>query len=248
MKTQPDIKIGCCGFPVGKQEYYAHFGVIEVNVTFYQPPKISTLTRWRQEAPKDFEFVLKAWQLITHHCGCPTYRRLRTRIPEAKRRFYGNFKPTDEVFEAWDATLECARTLEAKLVLFQTPPVFGPTAENVSNMRRFFKKAKRKDLVFVWEPRGKWLESGEDIKEICQDLGLIHCAIDPFRYKPLFGGLNYFRLHGRIESGHIDYDYQYGHGELRRLFDMCGGKESYCMFNNSAMYEDALRFLNVAAK
>jgi len=55
--------------------------VVEVQQTFYQIPRIATGKRWREEAPPDFEFTMKAWQLITHEPSSPTYRRLRTVIP-----------------------------------------------------------------------------------------------------------------------------------------------------------------------
>jgi len=236
-----NIKIGCCGFPVGKSDYYARFRVIEVNITFYTPPKISTLLKWRREAPEDFEFVVKAWQLITHHCGSPTYRRLKMRIPEDKRKCYGEFKPTDEVFAAWETTRECAGALESGLVLFQTPPTFGPTAENKANMKKFFTAINRKNLKLIWEPRGKWLEAEADIAKVCGDLGLIHCVINPFEITSRAGDIDYFRMHGRVERGRIDYDYRYTSAELEALRDLCRRQESYCLFNNAAMYADALR-------
>ncbi|MHC1610664.1 MAG: DUF72 domain-containing protein [Candidatus Methanospirareceae archaeon] len=33
--------------------------------------------RWRLRAPKEFEFTVKAWQLITHEPTSPTYRKAR---------------------------------------------------------------------------------------------------------------------------------------------------------------------------
>jgi len=30
-----EIKIGCCGFPVGKERYYKEFDVVELQSTFY---------------------------------------------------------------------------------------------------------------------------------------------------------------------------------------------------------------------
>jgi len=58
------VKIGCCGFPVSRKNYYRHFSCVEVQQTFYHPPELATLLRWRREAPQGFEFTIKAWQLI----------------------------------------------------------------------------------------------------------------------------------------------------------------------------------------
>jgi len=57
------IKAGCCGFAVkgGAKAYYNLFKVIELQSTFYKLPKIQTARKWKEEAPQDFEFVVKAW-------------------------------------------------------------------------------------------------------------------------------------------------------------------------------------------
>jgi uncharacterized protein YecE (DUF72 family) len=60
------MKTGCCGFPKARKVYYDSFKVVEVQQTFYQPPALKTIEKWRAQAPGDFEFTLKAWQLITH--------------------------------------------------------------------------------------------------------------------------------------------------------------------------------------
>jgi uncharacterized protein YecE (DUF72 family) len=51
--------------------------VVEVQQTFHDPPPLATLQRWRVEAPADFEFTPKAWQVITHLGTSRTCRRLR---------------------------------------------------------------------------------------------------------------------------------------------------------------------------
>ncbi len=108
------IKIGCCSFPVRREEYYKNFKVVEVQQTFYKPPKLSTAKKWRKEAPKDFEFTVKAFQIITHPPNSTTYRRLGYRPRNA-----GFFKPCKEVFEAWEITEEIAKVLKAKVIVFQ---------------------------------------------------------------------------------------------------------------------------------
>lgn len=71
------IKVGCCGFPVTRERYYKTFSVVEVQSTFYDFVKVETLKKWRAEAPKDFEFVIKAFQFITHSATSPTYKRAK---------------------------------------------------------------------------------------------------------------------------------------------------------------------------
>ncbi len=232
------LRVGCCGFPTAREAYYARFPVVEVQRTFYQPPRLATCERWRAEAPEGFEFALKAWQLITHPSTSPTYRRLREKIGPAKR--YGFFRPTDEVFAAWDRTADLATALEARLVVFQCPASLTPTAEHFDNMRAFFHRARRDSLVFLWEPRGEWED--HDIARLCRGLDLVHC-VDPFKRQPVTGGLAYFRLHG-IRG----YRSQYSDDDLSRLVEWCAGYENaYCLFNNMSMLEDATRLVERAA-
>ncbi len=61
------IRIGYCGFPVAQPHYARVFQVVEVQQTFDQVPRITTLARWRERLPNPFESTLKAWQLIPHY-------------------------------------------------------------------------------------------------------------------------------------------------------------------------------------
>ena len=47
--------------------YGEHFRTVEINNTFYRMPKAAVLESWAEAVPRDFEFVLKASQRITHH-------------------------------------------------------------------------------------------------------------------------------------------------------------------------------------
>jgi uncharacterized protein YecE (DUF72 family) len=94
------IKIGTCGFAMGRLEYYRTFPVVEVQQTLYKLPRWTTGERWRAGAPPGFEFTMKAWQLITHEPSSPTYRRLGKPIPAEMKDRYGSFRPTEEVFDA----------------------------------------------------------------------------------------------------------------------------------------------------
>jgi uncharacterized protein YecE (DUF72 family) len=69
------MKLGMCGFTIGAAAYYRQFPVVEVQQTFYDPPPMATIEKWRAQAPADFEFTMKAWQVITHFGTSSTYRR-----------------------------------------------------------------------------------------------------------------------------------------------------------------------------
>src|SRR5919108_1405557 len=234
-RASGSLHVGCCGWAGSQADYFQKFSVIEVQQTFYQPPRLETLARWREKKPPEFEFTLKAWQLITHEPPSPTYKRLKLSIPQERARHYGSFRPTEEVYAAWRTTLDCARALGACIVLFQCPASFTPSDEHIENLRDFFAAAHRdaNDLVLAWEPRGKWSENV--VQALCTELHIIH-AVDPFVQQPVTSRSRYFRLHGI--GG---YKYSYSDVDLDRLAGWCRGG-TYVMFNNKSMAQDALRF------
>lgn len=236
MKT--NVKIGTCGFRSNKAEYAELLKTVEVQHTFYQPPQIKTLEKWFTEVSGDFEFTLKAWQLITHEAKSPTYKRLKKVLTDAERAEAGYFKPTPIVREAWEVTLTCAEALKAKTVLFQCPASFKPYSENIANLETFFASVERGNLNFAWEPRGEW--NPKIVREICGRHNLWH-AVDPFSVTTTTPEKCYFRLHGRT-----GFRYQYEEDELTELAELLpDGKTSYVFFNNRYMLEDALLFQKI---
>jgi uncharacterized protein YecE (DUF72 family) len=93
--------------------YYAErFSAVEINNTFYRMPQASVLASWAEQVPRDFLFVLKASQQITH----------RKRLKESG--------------EPLGYLLEAAAALGPKLgpVLFQLPPSFK---KDIARLRAF---------------------------------------------------------------------------------------------------------------
>lgn len=233
------VHIGCSGFRSSRESYYEALDSVEVQHTFYQPPQVPTLRRWREEAPRGFEFAVKAWQLITHTSSSPTRRRLKRQLTDEEKEGAGSFRQSGIVREAWDVTRECAAALRARAVLFQCPASFKPYAENVENMRAFFGSAERGRLAFCWEPRGDWPRAL--VKELCDELDLWH-VVDPFKERTVTPRRCYFRLHGRR-----GWRYKYEDAELEELYTMLPkGARSYVFFNNVEMLDDARRFREMA--
>jgi uncharacterized protein YecE (DUF72 family) len=229
------IKTGCCGFPLPRVKYAEHFPVAEVQQTFYQPPRIATLQRWRAQVPPHFEFTLKAWQLITHTANSPTYRRLKMKLTPQELHECGAFQATPIVQQAWETTRACAKALCARLLLFQCPASFTPTPQNLDQMRHFFKTIERRELKLLWEPRGNWPESL--ILSLCLELDLVH-VVDPFLARVVTSGLIYFRLHGGKNFKQVFTD-----AELQQIAGLIpSGRPACVMFNNISMLKDATRF------
>jgi uncharacterized protein YecE (DUF72 family) len=110
-----------------KLKYFSqHFKTAEINYSFYHLPRKSTYQKWYSETPEDFLFAVKASRFITH----------TKRLKGAK--------------EAWKQFLDNAITLKEKLgpFLFQFPPSFQATTENIDRLEKFLKILKTQNLKF----------------------------------------------------------------------------------------------------
>lgn len=242
------VLVGTCGFATSKNTYFKKFNTVEIQETFYNIPSEKTAKKWKEEAPEDFVYTLKAWQGITHPANSPTWKRYK-----GKRRInlanYGNFMPTKEVFEAWKATADFARILGARMVIFQSPPSFEPSMRNRSNVENFFSSIERYGLKLGWEPRGEWLNEKEILKQIIEKCDLIH-VVDPFWDKPVVEQeVRYFRLHGL--GRRYNYKYEYTSKDLEKLLKIVfeqSFEEVYVMFNVISMMKAAEEFLKLIRK
>jgi uncharacterized protein YecE (DUF72 family) len=232
------VRVGLCGWTISMATYVTRFPLVEVQHTFYEPPPDAVLARWRLQAPGRFEFTLKAWQLVTHESGSPTYRRMKRPLPEEQRGQVGAFRSTPPVLQAWERTLECARILRATGLLLQCPKSFRPTADNVARMRRFLGPdgVTRPAARLLWEPRGEW--PTDLIADLCADLDLVH-VVDPMQAETVTPEQTYYRLHGTTGARHVHTD-----EELASLRDRVVGRENpHVLFNNLPRTGDAARFL-----
>jgi uncharacterized protein YecE (DUF72 family) len=231
-----DVRLGLCGWNGSQRAYFTDFDCVEIQSTFYDPPALAVARKWRAAAPSGFEFSIKAWQLITHTAASPTYRRLRSPIPATERNCVGSFRQTEQVWQAWQRTVEIARALDARVILFQCPKSFLPTSENLINLSIFFRRVDKESFRLAWEPRGDAWSEGV-VRDLCANYDLIHC-VDPFEANSVYGDLTYWRLHGRGS-----YSYRYTDGDLARLKQRLGEQRQpgYVLFNNFSSKADALR-------
>jgi len=240
-------KVGLCGFTMAMEDYPRYFPVVEVQQTFYEPPKEAVMRRWFGAMPPGFEFTLKAWQLITHESKSPTYRRLKRPLDDQERASCGGFRDTAIVREALKRTLDCAKVLGASTLLFQCPASFRPENDNVERLRHFVTHVARPQcppgLRLAWEPRGSaWTRHSDLAAQLCEELDLIY-VVDPFVDAiRTTTGPAYLRLHGVTGARHV-----YTDAELRRLAELTP-PGAYVMFNNIPRVSDARRFQALLAE
>ena len=230
------LRVGLCGWTVSQAAYVRRFALLEVQHTFYEPPDDALLLRWRRTVPPGFAFTLKAWQLVTHESGSPTYRRMKRPLPPEHRGQVGGFRLTPPVLAAWARTLECARLLDATAVLLQCPKSFRSTAENVARLRAFVQGVERPAGRLLWEPRGAWPQ--DLLRGLCEELDLVH-VVDPMTGPDtVTPERTYYRLHGTTGMRHMHTD-----DELHRLRALVDGRpDPQVLFNNLPRAGDAERF------
>jgi len=100
---------------------------------------------------------------------------LRSGVSHEEQNLYGSFRPTEQVWLAWERTREIASVLDAQVIVFQCPKSFLPTRESLRNLSKFFRRIDRDQRMLAWEPRGEdW--SPELTKNVCAENNLIHCV------------------------------------------------------------------------
>jgi len=191
-------------------EHYG-FNTVELNNTFYRPPKPSYCRAWLEdvEGRPDFSFTVKLWRRFTH---------------EREERWS---REEVEVFRKGIAPIIEAGRLGALLVQF--PWSFRFNEAGMDWLARLAEEFG--DLPLVLEVRSRdWLQHGA--LDFIAGLGLGFCNIDQPGLRsnvPLtahaFGRIGYLRLHGRnrekwfAEGAGRDqrYNYLYGPEELQGI-------------------------------
>lgn len=188
-----------------------YFDTLEINTSFYGPPRRETTQRWTEAISHNprFKFTAKLWRGFTHE---------RNATGEDERLFKEGVEP-----------LFKADRLGAVLVQF--PISFKNTAENMAYVRGL--TARFRDYALVLEVRHtSW--NDEQAIETLSELGVGLCNID----QPLLGRalkpaahvtsvVGYIRLHGRNyknwfsenAQSHERYDYLYTVDELDPWID-----------------------------
>ncbi len=189
------------------------FNAIELNNTFYRPPRPEYSRRWVEDVQDrpDFLYTAKLWRRFTHEREEPWGRE------------------EVQVFRDGIAPLVEAGRLGVLLAQFPWSFRFNPRSQD--HLRAVVDEFG--DLPLVVEVRSKaWVQ--EQALEFISSLGVGFCNIDQPGFRgniPLtahgFGRTGYLRLHGRNyetwfdkEAGRDErYDYLYGAEELDQIGD-----------------------------
>ncbi len=232
--------VGTCGFPRSRREVYRSLDAVELQETFYNLPNEQRMENLAREAPEGFVFTVKVFQGITHPAGSPTYRRTRGFKPGEG---HGLLRPTRENLELWDLFRRLVAPLKPRIYVFQTPP--SMRADLLREALEFFRSIGGEG-AFVWEPRGE-IATVRDLDAALADVG-VSLVVDPLKRGVPRSPVHYFRLHG-LGKGEVNYKYKYTDSDLIRLKNSIKNlKNSYIMFNNIHMFDDAMRFKRLASE
>src|SRR5260221_806863 len=113
--------------------YSSKLNAVEVNYTFRQLVKETTVQNWIADTPDHFRFTIKAHQVLTH------IKRLKD-PEEFLKRFLGTLE-----------ALERARRLGP--LLFQLPPNFKPDQAVLAEFLKYFPRTVRAAFEFRDESR-----------------------------------------------------------------------------------------------
>lgn len=192
-------------------DYYAgKFSSVEVNATFYRSFKDQTYHNWRERAPSDFRYVLKAPQLITH-------RKYLLGTDEDIQAFYQSCSILGEKFE---------------MILLQVAPNMPYDLARLHQALCAFPDPTRVAVEFR---RTEWLN--QETLSLLRELDVTICNVD-LPQQQLAGSLTssraYLRLHGRNNW----YAYNYSPEELVQIAELSrelvqqGASRVYIFFNN----------------
>ena len=251
------IKIGLTGFGdheelYGKIKpalrlptYSSHFSIVEIDSSFYAVQPVKNYTKWVEQTPEGFSFIVKAYQGMTGHL-------------RGKKNYYDT---KEEMFKAFHHSIEpVVSGGKLAMALFQFPPWFDCTRDNIDILHET--RELMLDVPCALEFRNSsWYspEFREKTLQLMEREGWIHTVVDepqagrgssvpivPVATSP---DMTLVRLHGRNVDGwnqsqHPDwrklrYLYRYSTEELTEWRDRLlelekSSKVVYVVFNNNS--------------
>ena len=221
--------------------YYAeHFDTVEVNSTFYRPPRADITKHWVHRTPPGFEFSLKLYQKFTH----PAMFR------QATGHEHAHVEKAD--VDAFRAGLEpIARSGKLGALLVQFPPSFKSGSASRDYLAWLLSQFRSYRIAVELRHRS-WSDHVRGTLTLLNELGAAWVQIDEPQfhfsirqnYLPNVTSFYYMRLHGRNsakwwrhDSADERYDYLYSPDELKPFAETADAarrlvKKLYLYLNN----------------
>lgn len=225
-------------------DYSAHFPIVELDSSFYAVQPERNITKWINETPDGFQFVVKAYQGMTGH-----------------QRGENPFESREAMFEAFRLSVRPMKEAgKLAMVLLQFPPWFDCQKSNVEAIREIIGHLGEFDLAVEFRHQSWYApELREKTFEFLRKNRLIHTVCD----EPQAGDGSVplvpvatredkvlMRLHGRNLHGwtnpgggqkwrEVRYLYDYNKEELAEISKAAetlqqSAENVYIIFNNNS--------------
>ncbi|RYM05669.1 DUF72 domain-containing protein [Sporolactobacillus sp. THM7-7] len=223
------------------ERYSSHFPIVECDSSFYAILPKKNYVNWIKETPDNFRFIVKAYQGLTGHL-----------------RGKSSFNNIGDMFSAFRQSIDpLLESGKCAMVLFQYPPWFHCSRENIDRLR--YTRLKMKGIPVALEFRHpSWFQElmRQRTLGFAEREGWIYTVCDEPQTEigsiPIvlagWGDKVLVRLHGRNIAGWLNHGpnwrkvrclYRYNRKELEewkaRLIDLeKKAKNVYVLFNNNS--------------
>jgi uncharacterized protein YecE (DUF72 family) len=238
-------------------KYYAsQFPLVEVDSTYYYPPRRPVVQQWAQRTPPGFTFNIKAFSVLTQHPTKATALPEEMR-PPGKERVYPKDLDEDALEAVWSNFLDALDPLDhsGKLgaVLFQFPPWFTIRRSNKDYLLECADRVKPRRICAEFRHQS-WLSddnreetleflASNELPLVCVDMPQGFRSSVPPVVAATSPELAVMRFHGHNdaewESGSVQrrFRYLYSDDELSdwvpRVRDLAGASATtHVLFNN----------------
>lgn len=228
-------------------DYSGHFPIVEVDTSFYAIPSEDNINKWILETPKDFQFVVKAYQGMTGHSREESLKTIEEKFCEFRERLL--------IFQ---------KANKLGMVLVQFPPWYDCTAKHVKYIR-YVKEQLRSFPIAIEFRNQTWFQGAnrQGTIQFLKELDLIHTVCDepqvgvgsvPFVLEAT-SNKALVRIHGRNLYGwrntgthqnwrEVRFLYDYNEEELTELANKIKQlnhqtNEVYVLFNNNSGHHAA---------
>ncbi|MES2543389.1 MAG: DUF72 domain-containing protein [Bacteroidota bacterium] len=191
--------------------YTQQFETFEINATFYRFPTVRVMENWYKKTPENYLLSVKAPKQITH------ILRFKN-VEEIINKFYSN----------------CKNGLKEKLkcVLFQLPPSFKYSPENLSLVIKSLNPEFKNVVEFRHE---SWWN--EEVYLKFSESNIAFCSVSyPSLPEEIIDTATtlFIRLHGNKKLFYSNYNKSYLEELYKKLKQVPYSKEVYIYFNNTA--------------
>lgn len=224
--------------------YASHFPIVEIDSSFYAIQSQKNYEKWNKQTPENFGFIVKAYQGMTLH------------ERSEKRDEYS----LEDTFNAFLDSIDPIRKAnKVKMILFQFPPWFDCTKQNVNYIRWCRERYPNETLAVEFRHNSwfteqmqphtiKFLEEEKLINSICDEpqIGKGCIPIVPSVTHPDY---SLIRFHGRNRAGWVNngqadwravrYNYRYNETELKEWVNIiqqlkAETNQLHILFNNNS--------------